>query len=397
MKRLIKADLIRFISVKKILIFILFFALYTAYAINTLSTYNLQSNDMDSDLSQAYLDRYYEAYLSLDGSLDLLEEALIENSNSNFQINIDEIEYEKQVLMVMIGHMSKLVAYQSNTEKYFNEIIQTMIDMDTYVYENLFLEDRPVVYSRSIYRDTIEDLYPRLIKHKAYKGLQVQYVDRAGFNSVLQISTEYVFWITFIFFLAISNYDMWSVEYDKGAIKNLFTQPYKKKSIYISRLGVRISVSVIVLLVLVYGPPTIAHVLNGPDPIQVNLYSPHVLGNFFISQLDRPLFFSLKAMDVVSYSYYILIVGLFYTIFFLSFVSLISVLTRDSFASAIGVGIGLTLSFFKHKYNPFSYINVYDLLIGNLGLGLIGVILITSVLSLVLLGLGYKLFKEYEV
>lgn len=337
------------------------------------------------------------------GSLEKIEEAK-ELLEIEVQRNKKESSYVQIPFILQKQSKPRKGKVVENEEEIIREILDVKIKRTNNIIEAS--EEGVVPESalklREITMDDIrrKNVYYNYLKENNLKYNPNPYTNTGVFSITTLLENNMLFLIFIIFtFLSI---DLFLLEVEEGSYKIIYTQPYERGKIFISKIISTILIMVLILVVILVVNFLVNTILNETGDFREPIA---------VSENISSLFLNKENIDfkIISTGKHILLsIILFLTVIFFNivFISFLSVFT-DSITKTMGIEIlmiMLSLLFRKfvspnsiiHGITPFSYIFTEDVLINRYNTNYIFGILLNLILSGILLFISYKRFKNKD-
>lgn len=412
MKRLLKGELRTQFNTKGILILLVVLIITTIFSLKDYD--NAYSNlfQVQLEKSKGYSDESYETYLYLDDLSMEIKKQINEMKDSNgSQEDIKELEeeaknvdIEKNVIINMQFYYSNMAsAFSKNindkdadTDVNFMEALKIGNKINSMVFKEIYEKGIEPKSKSLLYRNDAEDLYKRLVTVKTRINLNEKpNIEATGLSMLgFQMSSQVSYLIILIVILL--NYNIWSKEFELGHIKTLITQPYKKNKIYIARLIISATKTVLAASLIFFLPIIVTTITNTWGEPTARIINSLVQRDIFSLTGTKEIFLYIIGVDSIKYASYYLPIFFTYIIFLMSGIHFVSILFKSDFGSIVGFVPILSLMFLENPYNPFCYFRIQSLLLGEIGIGFKGAMIIMAVF-IVVFNIGtYLLFDRYE-
>lgn len=397
MKNLILADLTKSISKRFLLSIIVVLVLF---CIAILSTFEQIQSDLpkrSEALAAAEKEKLWLAYEFTQNLYTLVKKANQQNPTDELAKQAELYQFESDVLLKYYMFQEKLEMLNQHRAQQYTDIKKTIVDMDNFAYEEIYKKKINLIHEDYIYNTDIRHLYARLVKNEGSLALGESFSDKAQTNSILHYTISFpLFTLLAMFFVAIINANNWAVEFTSGGIRLLLTQPYPCRDIYYSKVIVKLLITLIFVSLLLFLPSAVALFMGGPGSDISVLINPRIFERLFVRFSPELAFSCLKSVSIWSYIKYYYIIYTCVSIFLFSLTNLLSLILKDSGGTAICVGFLSCLVIVPEPFNPFSFIRISELLIGDLGFGYWSSLLLLIALSIIFIIAGSFLLERYQ-
>ena len=322
---------------------------------------------------------------------------------------IPEAELEAKIWEKDLSYLKFLQLLWDDPEKYETIIRKTEKEMD----DNLIpIHEQGIETGiTGLYKSDERDWNSRMILRDAYakENRQSPLIpirpDGAYLVSEALNGTSFLYFVAVILIILL-NFDIWSKDFENETSRLLFTMPYSKKQIYLTRLIVRFIMSLISIFVCLTILFLIGYVKFGSGLERLIIVNQKGLNSFSFFNLSRLELLPLdKVIQVEKYILLELAVFIPYILLVYTVIQLVSFVSRNQMTSLIIPLIGLimlitTLMLPKESYmvgaNIFLYMQPEKMFLGDLGIGLPLSITLLFVVSLLLIGISLIILNKKE-
>lgn len=220
------------------------------------------------------------------------------------------------------------------------------------------------------------------------------------------INGESPFSLVFIFLFILLNYDIWSLDFENETIRLIFTLPFSKKRIYLTRFFSRFLLSlcaVILCLIVLFFSGNMKFGLGLDRYGIINEKAVQTFG--FFKPSGEVFFLSDKAVSMLGHTSYTFIIFVAYVFFIYSLVQFISYISKNQMISFLVPLTGfitlmtyllLPRDTYNSGYNVFLYLQAQKLLDGSLGIGLLLAVFTMILSSILVLGISILVLMKKE-
>lgn len=305
----------------------------------------------------------------------------------NATINVEYIKSENKNLKGKeLEDNNKLLDVWEKEKKYSDEILMYLKSGDIDGYEQRIIElfherDLNVInYNKPqdismLLRDDLKSINNRIDLYEYYhaKGETIRLNQK---EPTLMYMLKNLSGNTFLFLLSVIiiialNADIWSYEFSKSGYRLLFTIPYSKSTIYLSKVIVHFFVSLIAIVFVLMIPCILSVTLHGIGCDAFEIINQGVISNFLDVSNSSSLI-----VPIETYCMYTGLLFICYLIMAFSFINFISYITKDimmSYTLPILLGgivyINCQNSSSIFKFDLFSYYLGNHILNGDLHIG----------------------------
>lgn len=412
MKRLLKGEVKTQFNTRGILILLIVLIITTIFSLKEYNDIYSNLFQVQLEKSKGYSDESYDTYLYLDDLSMDIKNQINEMKNSNgsqedikeLEEEVKNVDIEKNVIINMQFYYSNMAsAFSKNVndedadiDANFIEALKIGNKINSMVFKEIYEKGIEPKSKSLLYRNDAEDLYKRLVTVKTKVSLnEKSNIEATGLSMLdFRMSSQVSYLIILIVILL--NYNIWSKEFELGHIKTLITQPYKKNKIYIARLIISMTKTILVVLLIFSLPIIITTIKNTWGEPTARIINSLVQNTIFTISGNKEIFLYIVGVDSIKYASYYMPIFFTYIIFLMSGIHFVSIIFKSDFGSIVGFVPVLSLMFLENPYNPFCYFRIQSLLLGEIGIGFRGAMIIMAVFIVVFNIGAYLLFDRYE-
>lgn len=394
MKTLVYNEIKLFFSKKNVfLILLAALSMVLIFQFNYVKTYkeypSVKMEEIQSEINNATV--WYERYST--------QLKTIYNESPEHE-SIPDLEFMTDVWSVNLNNLNYLRILWKNSAKYESKIQEVNTKLDNNLVR--VYEKKIDVQGSNLYRANERDWNKRMLLTKEYgKDGQLPEINPSrpdGFYIINQaINGESPFSLVFIFLFILLNYDIWSLDFENETIRLIFTLPFSKKQIYLTRFFTRFLLSLgsvaLCLIILFF----LGNIQFGSGLDRYGIINGKAIQTFgFFEPSGEALSLSDKAVSMVGITMYTFTVFAAYVFLIYSLVQFVSYISKNQMISfllpltgLISLMTYLLLPRDTHNvgYNVFLYLQTQKLLDGSLGIGLslaLFILIFSSLLILVI-------------
>ncbi|WMM25908.1 ABC transporter permease subunit [Tissierella sp. MB52-C2] len=404
MKALVYNEIKLFFSKKNVFLMLLailsVLLIFQFYYVKLYKEYpSVKMEELQSEINNATV--WYERYSN---QLETLYNESPEHES------ISSLEFMADVWSVNLNNLNFLKILWENSHKNELKIQEVNQKLDNNLVR--VFEQKIDVRGSNLYRTNERDWNKRMLLMKEYgKDEQLPEINPNrpdGFYIINQaINGESPFSLVFIFLFILLNYDIWSLDFENETIRLIFTLPFSKKRIYLTRFFSRFILSlcavVLCLIVLFF----LGNIQFGLGLDRYGIINEKAVQTFGFFETSGDMFFSSdKVVSMLGITMYTFTVFVAYIFLIYSLVQLVSYISKNQMISFLLPLTGLiTLMTYlllprdTHNvgYNVFLYLQTQKLFDGSLGIGLLLALFILILSSLLMFAISmFTLMKREQ-
>lgn len=403
MKALVYNEIRLFFSKKNVFLILLailsVLLIFQFYYVNLYKEYpSVKMEELQSEINNATV--WYERYSN---QLKTLYNESPEHES------IPSLEFMTDVWSVNLNNLNFLKILWENSYKNESRIQEVNQKLDNNLVR--VFEQEIDVRGSNLYRTNERDWNKRLLLMEEYgKSGQLPEINPKrpdGFYIINQaINGESPFSLVFIFLFILLNYDIWSLDFENETIRLIFTLPFSKKRIYLTRFFSRFLLSlcaVVLCLIVLFFSGNMQFGLGLDRYGIINEKAVQTFG--FIESSGEVFLLSDKAVSMLGHTLYTFIIFVAYVFLIYSLVQFISYISKNQMISFLLPLTGLITLMtylllprdtYNAGYNVFLYLQTQKLFDGSLGIGLLLAVFIMILSSILVLGVSILVLMKKE-
>lgn len=323
--------------------------------------------------------------------------------------SIPQLEFMTDVWSVNLNNLNYLKILWGNSQRYESKIQEVNKKLDNNLVR--VFEQRIDVTGSNLYKSNERDWNKRMLLIKEYskdgKLPESNPIRPDGLYIINQaINGESPFSLVFIFLFILLNYDIWSMDFENETIRLIFTLPFSKKRIYLSRFFSRFVLSfcaVTSCLLILFLLGSIQFEMGFDRCGIINEKAIQTFG--FLDPSGMGSLSADKAMSMLGITLYTFVVFAAYVFFIYSLVQFISYISKNQMISFLLPLTGLISLMtylllpreeYNAGYNMFLYLQTGKLFDGSLGVGFLLALSILILSSAFIVGMSILTLKRRE-